>query len=194
MLAVGYGECLAEILLVEEVAQQECSASALDGTREIFHSSADVGALALGFEVQEFAYDVQNVLPALLWGDEFLYLVREEDDAYLVVVLYCREGQSGSYFGQHITFHLLLCAEVETSAHIHQQHDGQFSLLFEDLDIRLVEARGHVPFYVAYVIAVLIFPYLRECHAASLERRMVFSGKDIVAQATGLDFYLPDAL
>jgi hypothetical protein len=64
-------------------------------------------------------------------------------------------------------------AEQAGTAEIHDQHQGQFALLDEFFDERMVHARGDVPINGADVIAGLVFPDLVEIHALALEDAVV---------------------
>ena len=188
------GEGLQEGMLVEEVAQHEGDASPLDGSRQVFDGVGNVRLLTLGLIVEQFADDVEDVLAAFLGRDELLYLVGEEDDANLIVVLNGREGERGCNLGHHVAFELLDGTEVETAADVNQQHHRQLAFLLEDLDIRLSEAGRHVPFDVANVVAVLVLAHLGESHAAPLEGRVILARKDVATQATSFNLDLPDLL
>ena len=124
--------------------------------------------------------------------DKLFYPVGEKDNADFIIVLYSRKCQCSCNLRHHILFHLLHRTEFQTTGNIHQQHNGQFTLFFEHLDIRLVEACGHVPVNVAYIVAKLIFAYFGECHTSTLESRMILACKDIVGQSARLDFNLTD--
>ncbi len=52
----------------------------------------------------------------------------------------------------------------------------------------MIVASCDVPVNIAYVIAILIFTHLAKGHAASFERRVVFAGKYVARQTSGLDF------
>ena len=188
------GERLQEGMLVEEVAQHKGDAPSLDGSCQVLQSVGNVCPLALRFVVEEFANDVEDVLAAFLGRDELLYLVREEDDAYLVVVLDGRKGKCGGNLRHHVALELLDGTEVEAAADVNQQHDRQLSFLLEDLDIRLSETCRDVPLNVADVIAVLVLAHLGESHAAPFEGRVILARKDVAAQATRLNLDPPDLL
>ena len=121
-------------------------------------------------------------------------MVGKEDDADLVVVLNGGESQRRSNLRGAFTLQLPDSAEVERSADIHQQHHRKFTLFLEDLDVGMMETPGDIPVDVAHIIAILILAHFREGHAASLEGRMILPGKDVLAQAQCLDFYLTDFL
>ena len=121
------------------------------------------------------------------FGNEFLDFVGEEYHAYLVIVLYSREGQRRGYFGYHFSLVLAHGTEVAATRHIDKKHHGELALFLEDLDIGMVVTGGHVPVDVADVVAVLIFAHLAEHHAATLERRVVLTGEYVLRQTLGLD-------
>ena len=191
VLAVADGQRLQEVFPLIEVAQQEGCAAALDGTRQKLHSHTDVRAAAVRLEVNQLADDVQDMLASLFRRDVFFYLVREEDDANLVVVLDGTERQRGSYLRHHVALHLHLRAEVERAADVYQQHHRQLAFLLEHLHVGPVEARRDVPVDVAHVVAVLILAHLAEGHTPAFEGRMVLPCEDVRAQTARLDLYLP---
>ena len=194
MFVSSDGQRLQEGMLVEEVAQHEGNATPLDSPRHVFKGIGDVRLLTLGLVVKEFANDIKDVFATFLGWDELLYLIREEDDAYLVVVLNGRESKRGSNLSYHITLKLLDGTEVEASADVNQQHNCQFAFLLEDFDVRLSETSRHVPLDVANVVAVLVLAHFGESHAAPLEGRMILACKDIAAQTSSLNLNLPDLL
>ena len=130
------------------------------------------------------------MFPAFLGWNIFLYLVGEEDDADLVVILDGTEGEGSGNLRHHVALGLHLGTEVERTADIYHEHHGELAFLLKNLDVRAVEAGSDVPVDVAYVIAELVLPHLTERHTASLESRVVLSGKDIRTQATRLYLYL----
>ena len=131
------------------------------------------------------------MLASLFWRNILLNLVGEEDDTNLVVVLYGTERQCGGNLGHHVALGLPLRSKVERTAHIDEQHHGEFALLLKHLDVWSVEARRDIPVDVPDVVAKLILAHLAERHSPSLEGRMVLSGEDICAQSARLDLYLP---
>lgn len=187
MLAVGNGKRLTEVLVVNEVTQDKTSAASLDGLCKILQGGTYVSTLALGLELQKFAYDIEDVLAAFLGRNELFHLVREEDHTYLVVILYCTEGKSGSNLCKHLTFHLGESTKLERSADIHEKHDGELAFFLENLDVRFAKTCRDIPFNIAYVIAVLVLAHLGKSHTTTLERRMVFAGKDVGRESAGLD-------
>ena len=70
---------------VDEIGDYERRRALLDRVGQEFKGDVYVGALAFGLEVDDLPYDQQNVLPALLGGNEFLDFVGEEIKAYLVL-------------------------------------------------------------------------------------------------------------
>ena len=82
--------------------------------------------------------------------------------------------------------------EIAAVGNVDKQQHGQLALLFVDLYEGLAAACGDIPVDVAYLVAVLIFAHFRECHTASFERGVVFSGEYVLRQTACLDFNLPD--
>ena len=169
MLLVGNLQGMLVILLVVEVADEEGGAVAFHHAGEVFQGATDVGALALRMEVEHLPDDIEDMLSSLLGRDILLNSVGKEDDTYLVVVLNGTEGQGGSYLGCQVALHLAHRTEVERATHIHEQHDGELSFLFEHLDERAMETGCHVPVDVSHVVAILVFAHLGKGHSPALE-------------------------
>ena len=155
---------------------------------------ADIRSIVLRLILQDFPDNVQEMGPALCRRDEFLHAVAEQDAAHLIVVKDGAEGQGGGNFGNLLPLGLHGRSKESGARDVHQQHHREFPLLLEHLHVRGVHPGGHVPVHVAHVVSPLILPNFAECHAASLERGMVFAGKDLVAQRLGLDLNLADLL
>ena len=194
MLTIGNGHGVLETFLVDEVGQDKCRATAFHHIRQIFQSQTDVRPPAFRMKIYQFADDVKYMLTSLLGRNKLLNPVRKEDDTNLVIILNGRECQCSGNFRHHILLHLLYRTELQTTGNIYQQHHCQFALLLKHLDVRLVEAGGHIPVNVAYVIAKLILAHLGECHTSTLEGRVILPGKDIVGQSARLYLNLTDFL
>ena len=128
------------------------------------------------------------MLSTLLRWNIFLYSVGKEDDTYLVVV------QGGSYLGCQVALHLAHRTKVERATHIHHQHHGKLSFLFEHLDERTMKTCRDIPVDVSHVVTILVFAHLGKGHTPALEGRMVLTGKDVLAQSASLDLNLPNFL
>ncbi len=124
--------------------------------------------------------------------NKFFNLIAEKNDPDFVVVLYCRKSKHGSNFGHHFLFEPLPAAEFVRSAHIYQQSHRKLAFLIENFYIRVIEPRRNIPVDISDVIAVLVFPYFAESHAATLERTVILSGENLVGQASGFDLNLAD--
>ena len=125
---------------------------------------------------------------ALFRRDKFLDPIAEKDTPHLIVVLGCRKSQHRRDLGNHVFLELRRCSEHSRPAHIDQQHHGQLPFLFKNLDMGLTASGGNVPVDIAHIVADLVLTHFTERHTPSLERAMVLSGKDIVAQTARLDF------
>ena len=191
MFVIGDLELLLHLVPVEEITEQEHGASFLDGVCHELDGLSDVGQLACGLEVEQFAYDIEYMLSSLLGWYEFLDLVGEEYHPDFVLVLDGRKRECSRHFGSHLAFGLADGAEIEASGHIDHEYDSQFSFLLEDLDIWSVETSRDVPVDVPDIVSVLIFPDLRECHTSSLEGRMILTREDVLRQSSGFDLNLP---
>ena len=177
---------------IEHVAQQERSAPLLDGVGKVLQRHSEVGAVGSRLEFEHLAYDVQEMAAALLRRDEFLHLVAEEQGSDLVVVEYRAETQHCGNLGKQVALGLHGGSEESRTAHVDKEHDRQFPLLLEHLHVRGAEARRDVPVHGTDVVAPMVLTHLAERHTASLERRMVFPGEDLVGQGLGPDLYLAD--
>ena len=87
MATVRNGQLLLEVLLVIKVAQQEDCSAFLNGICHKLYCASDVSLAAFRLEGEQFAYDEQDVLAALFRWNEFLHMVAEKDNTYLVIVL-----------------------------------------------------------------------------------------------------------
>lgn len=186
------GKGLLEGMLVDEIAQHKGDATTFEGSCQVFQCKSNVRLLALWLIFQEFSNDVEDMFASFLWRDELLYLVGEEDDAYLVVILNGGEGKCCCNLGHHIAFELLHGTKVETATDIDKQHHRQFSFLLEDFDVGFSEAGCYVPFNVADVVAILVFAHFGEGHTTPFEGGVVFACEDVAAQASGFYLDSPD--
>ncbi len=148
--------------------------------------------MAFRREIDDFAYYEQNVFATFLWRNELFYFVAEENHADLVIVLNRRERKRRGQLCRYVFLGISACSEVPASADVHQQHHGQFAFFFIDFHVGAVVARSQVPVNVSYVVAGLILPCFRKHHPAPLESRVVFSGKNVLAQTSRLYLDLPD--
>ena len=109
------------------------------------------------------------MLAPLLGCNIFLYAVGKEDNTDFIVVLYGRESEGCGNLGCHIALHLVGCSEVQRAADVDEQHHGEFSFFLENLHKGVMETCRNVPFYIADIVAVLVFAHLRESHTTPLE-------------------------
>lgn len=177
-----------------EVAQQEGCAASLHGTGQKFHGHTHIGSSALRVEIYQFADDIEYVFTTFFGRYILLNLIGEEDHSYLVVVLNGAEGQCGGNLSDHILFRLNLCAELQRTTDVDEKHHSQLTLFLKHLHIRSMEASGYVPIDVAHIVAILVFTHFAECHTTPFEGRVILTSEDIIAQTSGLDFYLPNFL
>ena len=190
MLAVGYLHLLGKVAAVVEIAQHKSCGAALHHAREEGHCLAYVRAMAHGMEVEHLAYDIEYVLASLLWRDILLYAVGEEYHSYLVVVLYCAEGDGCSHFCSHVRLHLASSAKVERTRNVDEEHDRKLTLLLEHLNEWFAETRCDIPIDITHIVAKLILAHFGKSHTPTLEGRVVLSGEYVLAQSACLDFYL----
>ncbi len=71
----------------------------------------------------------------------------------LVVVLDRAEGDGGAGLGDQLPLQLLCRSEIGRTAHVGNEHHGEFAFLFEDLHEGMPETRRHVPVDRAHLIA-----------------------------------------
>ena len=126
-----------------------------------------------------------------LGGDELFDLVREEQQADLVVVLDRRERKDGADLRSDLVLQLLRAAEAARAAQVDDQHDRQLAFFFEHFDVRVVEPRRDVPVDGADVVTVLVLPHFAELDPASLEDAVVFPREDLVHETARLDLDVP---
>ncbi len=101
-------------MFVDEVRDEECRTSFLEGISHIAKSHTDVGAWVFRCEVDKFTYDQQDVFLTLLGWDELLDFVGKEDYADLIIVGDGRVGYCRSNLGNHLT--LVLSDSSEETA------------------------------------------------------------------------------
>ncbi len=179
---------------IQHVAEHKGGALFLDGIGQVAQGFANVRAVVLGLVFQHFPDNMQEMRAALCRRDELFYAVAEQDAAHFVVVEDGAEGERGGNFRNLLAFGLALRAKKAAAGNIHQQYHGELAFLLKDLHVRGAHAGRDVPVHVADIVPVLIFAYLAEGHAASLERRMVLTGKNLVAQRFGPNLNLADFL
>ena len=132
----------------------------------------------------------QYMRASFLGGYELLDAVAEEDDTHLVVVGDGAEGECGGHLGGQLFFELLVGAEAIAAADVDEQHDGEFALLLEHLDIGVRQAGGDVPVDVAQVVGILVFAHLAEGHATPFEGGVVLAAEHLLRQSPRLDLNL----
>ncbi len=125
---------------------------------------------------------------------QLLNAVRESEQPDLVVVADGREGERGAQFSDEFAFGLLVGAEALRATHVHDEHDGQLTLLAEFLDVRIARPRRHVPVDGADVVSGLIRADLLEFDASALEGRVVLTSEQFAGQPRGGNLDPPDLL
>ena len=75
MLAVGNGQCIAEIFFIDKVAQHKGGATLFYHVGEIFHCHLNVCTLTFGLEVKQFADNIQDMFTSFLGRNKLLYPV-----------------------------------------------------------------------------------------------------------------------
>ena len=194
MAVAGYQQRSLHRVRILHIRDEEGGAATFLCVGEVLQCACDIRSCRLGFERKQFADDMQHVALAFLGRDVFFDFVREEDNAHFIVVLDGREGQCGGNFGHAIALERGHRTEIATARHIDQQHHGQFALLLKHLDVRLVEAGGHVPVDRANIITGLVLSHLAESHTTTFVLAVVLSGEDVATETTGLDLNLADFL
>ena len=148
--------------------------------------------MAFRFEIKQLADYEKYVLAPFLRRYVFLYFVAEKHHSDFILVLDGGEGKGGGDFRDELALHRAYRTEIAAVGNVDKQQHGQLALLFVDLYEGLAAACGDIPVDVAYLVAILIFAHFRECHTASFERGVVFSGEYVLRQTACLDFNLPD--
>ena len=129
---------------------------------------------------------------ALARRNEFFHLVREQQQADLVVVADGGEREHGSDFGGEFAFGLVARAEQPGAAHVHDEHEREFAFLDELLDERMVHPRGDVPVNGAHVVAGLVFAHLVEIHPLPFEDAVVLACERFGHEPVRAQLDLPD--
>ncbi len=130
--------------------------------------------------------------PPFAWRDEFLDLIGKQNQANLVVVANCREGQHGGNLRRQLPFRLFVRAKQTGAADIHYQHQRQFAFLDEFLDEGMIHAGRHVPINGAHLVTRLILADLVEIHPLPLEHAMVLPSERFTHEPIRANLDLPD--
>ena len=157
--------------VVAEVRDQERDGSLLLHVCEILQRGGDVCAAPLGLVEEELPQDPQDVATTLPGRDEFLDVIRENDEPNLVVVLNSAERQERADLYSDFRLESLPRPEVAGSAHVNEEHHGELGDLLDELGAEgvlqlLVEGgaevagrfhrAGLVDRYVLYVAPALL--------------------------------------
>ena len=130
--------------------------------------------------------------PPLLWRNEELHAVTEEEQADLVVVVNRTEGQDRSHLGGHLALTLPDASEVAGGTDIEHDHHRHLPLLGELLDVGLPCAGRDVPVDRADLVARRVGPDLFEVHPAPLEDALVLAGERRLHEPPRAEFEAAD--
>ena len=169
MLAVSDRQGILEAVLIDKIRDQKSFTTLFDSIRQVFQYLAYIGLPVFRLKIDQLADHIQNMLSSFLRRNEFFDLIREENHPDLIIILYSRKGQCGSYLRHDFFLHHIHGTEIAAAGYVNQQHHGQFSLFFKDFYIRTDIARSHIPVYVSNIVPVLVFTYFTESHTTSLE-------------------------
>ena len=75
MFSVCNGQRLAEVTLVDQVANQESRATSFDGLGQILKGKANIRSRAFWLEIKQLANDIQYMLSSLLGRYKLLDLI-----------------------------------------------------------------------------------------------------------------------
>ena len=148
------------------------------------------GLLFMGKQIPDQAEDM---FATFLGRNEQLDLIREEQQAHLVVVLNSGKGHHGTNFGSNLPLESAGRREIFRTGDIHRQNDCLLPFLLEDFDEGLRVAGRHVPVNIADIVPELIGADLGKVHPGALKGRMVLASKDVADQTLGTDLDLPDS-
>jgi hypothetical protein len=152
--------------------------------------AARFGPPSARLEEEDFPDHPEDVGPALGRRDVEFDLIREEDQAHLVVVANGGERQHAAEFGHALAFALRGGPEIPRGTDIHQQQDGQLPLLDKFLHEGLPGSGGDLPVNGSHFIPRHVLAHLVEVHAAAFEDRVVLAGQGVIHQSVGLDLDL----
>src|SRR5258708_26245818 len=93
---------------------------------------------------------------SLLGRDELFHNIAEKNHADFIIVLDSREREDGTQFGGNVFLQLRHGPEFSRAADIHEEHDGELTFLFKDLNKRMIEAGRDIPIDFADIIAELV--------------------------------------
>src|SRR5207237_5664810 len=119
-----------------------------------------VGAAAAGLEGERLGDEPQPVLASAPRRHESLDPIGEEEEPGPVAVLQRAEDEKGGDLGGNLRLGLHREARRLRGAAVHRDERGQLTLLDEDLDERLADARRDVPVDGADLVSRLGWPHL----------------------------------
>src|SRR5919106_4683545 len=149
---------------------------------------------SLRFKKQNLADQPQGVRPALLWRNKKFNAICEENEAHLVVIPDCAEGeQTGDFRGQ-LALGLGYASEISRGAHIDNKHDSKLTFLGKFFYKRGAHPCCHVPIDGAYFIARLILAHIFKIHPTPFKHAVVVPGEGGLDQTACFDFQRPNFL
>src|SRR5665647_2414247 len=134
----------------------------------------------------------RNMFSPLKRRYEFFYLIGKEYNTDLIIVKNCRERKHCSHFSHNIFFIADSGSKVSRSAYINKQHNCKLSLFLKDFYIWMIKAGSHIPVNTSDIVTILVFPYFTECYTTAFKSTVIFTGKNMPAQPSGLYFNSPD--
>ena len=151
-----------------------------------------LGLLADRLKIDKLPDDPQDMGQSFFWRNEFFDLIAEKDHPDFIIVLDRAKGKNSCDLGDHFLFQLMLCSELIGTAHIDQEHHGQFAFFIKNLNEGMIKTSGNIPVNASDIIAELVFPDFTESHSLPFEDAVVVAGKDLIRQAPCFNFDLPN--
>ena len=74
---------------------------------------------------------------------------------------------------------VVVAAVAAALAALRAEHDREFPLFIENLNVRMVEAGCHIPVNAADIISCLVFAYFAKSHAAAFKSRMILTRENM---------------
>src|SRR5690606_9244147 len=130
--------------------------------------------------------NAQNVRFTLLWRNELLDLIAEENHTDFIVIGYRRKGKDCAYFSNNRLFKLLYRAEIIACRYIYHEDNSKLAFFFKNFDVRCTQACSNIPVNGAHFVAHTVFTHFAKRHSASLESRVVLARKNLIGQSLRL--------
>ncbi|OPZ71361.1 MAG: hypothetical protein BWY82_01746 [Verrucomicrobia bacterium ADurb.Bin474] len=148
----------------------------------------NIGPTSDRFVEKDFAENSQYMFAPFLGVDDLLDAVREEHQSDFVVVECRGERECACELGGVFALGYSTAAECPGGAQVKDQQNRKLTFFTKLLDEGLIRSGRDVPVDRPHIIAVAVFPNFFKVDPASFECAAIGSGKNLMDDASGLDF------